>query len=46
MKNKCLTCSSGDIVKNNRVIPDWMKKSGNYSLLPNIIQQDKYNANK
>ena len=46
--SKCLTCKSSKAVpfiKNESEIPLWMKKQGNYSLLPKILQTDnKYNA--
>jgi len=48
--SKCLTCKSSKAVpfiKNESEIPLWMKKQGNYSLLPKILQtDDKYNAFK
>lgn len=45
----CLTCKSSKATpfsKNDKTIPLWMKLQGNYSLIPPILQGDKYNANK
>ena len=50
-KKPCLTCKvnikANTASTNEKVIPDWMKKAGTYSLLPKQLNcMDKYNANK
>ncbi len=46
--SRCLTCKSSkptQFSKNEREIPMWMKKQGNYSYLPKILQDDdRYNV--
>ena len=50
MTKICLTCKvskSMNIAELEKVIPDWYKEIGNYSLLPPILNNnDKYNAKK
>jgi len=50
-KKPCLTCKinveANMASTNEKVIPEWMKKAGIYSLLPKQLNcMDKYNANK
>ena len=50
MTKICLTCKvskSMNIAELEKVIPEWYKEIGNYSLLPPILNNnDKYNAKK
>ena len=50
MTKICLTCKvskSMNQAELEKVIPDWYKEIGNYSLLPPILNNnDKYNAQK
>ena len=50
-KKPCLTCKVNvkavTASTNDKIIPDWMKKAGTYSLLPKQLNcMEKYNANK